>query len=318
MASAFSLNDEIQKSMIDVLASLMQVKVDWCPKYYHAGGFYSVETPLWGIMSSAAYGLVAHQAVPLKNANILDGIWRSYYNAFVRNVEQLGLSKLGLASQEEMRRCFELLCNRNHYPANSVAHVFAWSENSPSGGVTDFAIFQCKYSHGVFDDDGLKHIILEPTKDEVVNLSAGAWADVTVEALARQKVDVKSRIDGFDYCGMRLNRPDGRIARTTLGNIYFTRSRNVIGVKEGEGAKPDPLRQFLLQAIDELNQENPGGLPITYTEVDGVDDETMKNSGGCFVCDSAVGVVPILRINKINTYSNELVRIITTKFRSFF
>lgn len=281
--------------MIDVLDSLGPQE-NWCSKYYHAGTFFSIDTPLWGIRSSAMDGLVAHQAVPLKSSQPYDGLWRFCYNELVCRVERLGLDKFGLDSQEDLIRRIEILCNRNRYPANSVAHIYVWRENSSSGGITDFAIYQCKCPHRVYDDDGQKHIILNASVNEVVNLAVDSWTDVAVEAIARQKVEHKSRVDAFDYFGMVLNRPDGKIARTTSGNIYFTCGRNIIGVKEGEGAKSDALHSFLKQAIDELNAESQGRLPISYTEMDGIDDATLKSAGGCFVCDSAVGVVPILSL----------------------
>lgn len=303
--------------MIDVLEILMQEKPDtWCEKFYHSGSFHTLDTPLWGVRSSVHEGIVAHEVVPLKGNQPLDGLWRLHYSTIVRKMESLTLSKFDIDSQEDMRRRIAVLCQRNRYPANSLAHIFVWREGRVSSGKADYAIFQQRLQRHAFAESGLKRIIIQGTQHETINQAAGSWADIAVEACARRKVAERSRDDLIDYAGVELLKPDGRVARTTLGNIFLTASRRVIGVREGDGAAPCALLPFLKTAIDEINSQNDPILAITYEETDGLDDAMIKNASGCFVLDPAIGLAPIMRLR--TTYRNDLTNILAEKFRQLF
>lgn len=303
--------------MIDVLEMLMQEEPDmWCDKFYHNGAYHALDTPLWGVRSSVHEGIVAHEVVPLKGNHPFDGLWRHHYATIVRKMESIALSKFDIDSQDDMRQRIAVLCQRNRYPANSLAHIFVWREGRASSGKTDYAIFQQKLTRNAFADSGLKRIITQGTQEETINLAAGAWADIAVESSARRKVAERSRTDLIDYAGIELLRPDGRIARTTLGNIYITASRRVIGVREGDGAAPCSLLPFLRTAIDEINSESNPLLAITYEETDGIDDTMIKNASGCFVLDTAIGLAPIMRLR--TTFRNDLSNMLAEKFRQLF
>lgn len=303
--------------MIDVLSILTQEPQEtWCDKFYHNGAYKVTGAPLWGIGSSVWHGIVAHVAVPMKSSQPFDGLWRWHYNALLDEMEMLGLNKYDIDSQEDMKRRIAVLCQRNHYPANSMAHIYVWREGSPISGTADYAIFQKRLSANAFDDGGTKRIILEGGTGETINLRAGHWADRSVEAEAERKVKERSKDDLIDYAGMALYRPDGKIARTTLGNIYVTHRRNVTCVKDGEGAKPCALTPFLRTAIEEINEQNDPRLAITLSEADGIDDTMLTTASGCFVLDSEVGLAPIMRLR--TTFGNELTRQLAAKFRQLF
>lgn len=303
--------------MIDVLEMLMQEEPDtWCDKFYHKGSYHTLDTPLWGVRSSVHEGIVAHEVVPLKGNHPFDGLWRHHYATIVRKMENIALSKFDIDSQDDMRRRIAVLCQRNRYPANSLAHIFVWREGRVSSGKTDYAIFQQKLKRNAFAESGLKRIITQGTTGETINIAAGPWADIAVEASARRKVAERTKADLTDYAGIELLRPDGRIARTTLGNIYITNSRRVIGVREGEGAAPCALLPFLKTAIEEINGESNPLLAITYEETDGIDDTMIKNASGCFVLDTAIGLAPIMRLR--TTFRNDLTNILAEKFRQLF
>lgn len=303
--------------MTDVLEVLMDAPEDkWCGKYYHAGAYLPIETPLWGIRSSVFDGIVAHIVVPMRSGAPYDGIWRNHYRLLTSEMAKLQMSSLEIESSEDLARRLGTLCQRNHYPTHSLMHIFAWHERKTTGPVTDFAIFQSRRRNGLYEEDGQKHIILDAAPEAVINLGTGTWADIAVEAAARKKTEDKSHNDLIDYSGMRLNRPDGLMARTTLGNIYITHGREVIGVAEGQGAKPCAMKPLLMTAIDEYNHGKSETLRVAYREVEGISDKMLTVASGCFVCDSAVGMVPIMRLGR--TFNNELTRQIVSKFRQLF
>lgn len=304
--------------MINVLSIVEQDEPETlCGKYYHAGVYPTLETPLWGARSSVSSGIVATETVPLRGDQPYDGLWRLHYATLIGKMERLGLSRFDIDSQEDMRRRIAILCQRNHYPQNSLARIFAWREGRELSGKTHYAIFQQKLARPAFEDDGEKRIIIEGKPEETtVNLDDGPWADTVVEANARRRVAELSRKDCKTYAGMVLRRPDGRVARTTIGNLYLTRGRKVTAVREGGGAAPCALKPFLRTAIEELNSQNDPELAITYEEVDGIEFTMIKDAGGCFVLDNAIGLAPILRLGA--TFGNELTRNLAAKFRKLF
>lgn len=303
--------------MIDVIDMFTREEQPdaWCAKYYHAGVFPTFETPLWGVRSSAWSGIVACEVVPLKGNQPLDGLWRLHYASLVKKMERLGLSKFDIDSQDDLKRRIAILCQRNHYPQNSLAHILAWREGHEISGKTDYAIFQQKLTHPAFEDN-TKRIILDATPEETISLTAGPWADIAIESAARRKTAETSKARNITFAGMALLRPDGLVARTTLGNIYVTHGRKITTVKEGEGASPCALRPFLKTAIEEINSQNDPRLAITYEEVAGLDNTLLTTANGCFVLDNTVGLAPILRFR--TTYGNELTRTLAEKFRGLF
>lgn len=295
----------------------MQEEPDtWCAKYYHAGTYPTAETPLWGIRSSVWSGIVASEVVPLKGDQPLDGLWRLHYQTLVKKMERLSLSRFDVDSQEDMKRRIAIMCQRNHYPQSSLAHIIVWREGDNLSGKADYAIFQQKLPHPAFADDGTKRIILDATAEQTISLTAGPWADIATEAAARRKTAELAKEKNLPYAGMALIRPDGRVARTTLGNIYVTHGRKITTVKEGEGAIACALQPFLKTAIEEINSQNDPRLAITLEEVDGLDNTLLTTASGCFVLDNAVGLAPILRFR--TTYGNELARTLAEKFRELF
>lgn len=313
----FQMRSDKEEQMIDVLELLMQEEPDsWCPKFYHGGAFEPLGTPLWGIHSSVSGGIVAHETVPLKGNQPFDGLWRLHYATLTKKMESLSLSKFDIDSQEDMKRRIAVLCQRNKYPANSLAHIYVWREGRELNGKTDYAIFQSRLPRPAFDNSGLKLIILDASKEETININAGAWADVAVESAARRKTAERSKAELIDYAGMALINPNGKVVRTTIGNVYLTIGRKVIGVKEGEGATPCALRPFLKTAIDEINMGYDARLAISYKETDGLDNAMITEANSCFVLDSAIGLAPIMRMR--TTFRNDLARILEDKFRRLF
>lgn len=297
--------------MIDFLANFMIDTPDnWCGKYYYNGEYRELSEPLWGIKSSAVGGRYIHEVVPLRANHPYGNLWRDHFMSITRQMGILGLNEYDIDTSDTILRKIEVLASRNKYPAHSLAHIYVWREMSASGGVADYAIFQEKRETSVFETDGTRRIIINAADHEVVNLAAGPWADTIVEQVAHQRAMNRERREMIGIAGSCLLRPDKRIARTTIGNLYLISSGKIIGVAEGEGARQCILRPYLKEVLKDLN--------LNYEEVDGITPPMMTNAVECFICDAAIGIGRVLRIGEAKTFMHRLVPELSAKFNERF
>lgn len=297
--------------MIDFLANFMiDIPDNWCGKFYHNGEYRELSEPLWGIKSSAVGGRYIHEVVPLRANHPYGNLWRDHFMSITKQMGILGLNEYDIDTSDTILRKIEVLASRNKYPAHSLAHIYVWREMSASGGVADYAIFQEKRETSVFDADDTRRIIINAAEHEVINLQAGPWADTIVEQVAHQRAMDRERREMIGIAGACLLRPDQRIARTTIGNLYLISSREIIGVADGEGARQCILRPHLKEVVKSLK--------LNYEEVDGITPPMMTNAVECFICDAAIGIGRVLRIGEAKTFMHRLVPELSAKFNERF
>ncbi len=297
--------------MIDFLANFMiDIPDNWCDKYYHDGEYHQLSEPLWGIKSSAVGGRFIHEVVPLRANHPYGNLWRDHYMSITKQMGVLGLNDYDIDTSDTILRKIEILASRNKYPAHSLAHIYVWREISASGGVADYAIFQEKRETSIFETDSTRRIIVNAAEHEVINLAAGEWSDTIVEQVAHQRAMDRERREMIGIAGACLLRPDRRIARTTIGNIYFISSGKIIGVSDGEGARRCILRPHLRDIAKSLR--------LNYEEVDGITPPIITNAVECFICDASIGIGRVLRLGEAKTFIQKLVPELSAKLSERF
>lgn len=255
----------------------------WCEKYIWHGRYRPMGEPLWGGRSSAMGGLVLRQVVALRAAEVYLPLWPAHWALLCEQAALLGFSPSDLGTPTDMRDEIRLLASRNHYPAHSLAHIVLWTDVGGLGLGLEHAIFQSRLELSPFNVEVEPLFLLEASASAIVNDGFGSWADAPVEELAADKARQEA------LAGACLMLSDRRLARTTLGNIFFVLpGGRVIGV--GRNARPDALCRFVKEK--RLFER----FRMTYEEVDGIGQPTVTEAMECFVCDSAIGLRPVMSI----------------------
>lgn len=255
----------------------------WCDKYIWHRRYRAIGEPLWGGRSSAMGGLVLRQVVALRAAEVYLPLWPAHWGLLCEQAALMGFSPSVLGSPTDMRDEIKLLASRNHYPAHSLAHIVLWLDVGGAGLGLDHAIFQSRLDQSPFVVGAEPLFLLEASASAIVNDGFGSWADAPVETLAAGRARQEA------LAGACLMLPDRRLARTTLGNIFFIMpGGRVVGV--GRNARPDALCRFVREK--RLFEQ----FRMTYEEVDGVGQPIVTEALECFVCDSAIGLRPVMSI----------------------
>lgn len=277
----------------DILSLLGEPGDAWCGKYILDGKYHAVEEPLWGVRSSVLSGLVASQAVALRSAEPYITLWPLHWEILAGQLARMGVAEVEFDTSEELRRAIWLLASRNHYPAHSLAHIFVWLEQAATGDAVRSAVFQRKLDKGIMEVVARPLFLLAGAKVAAVGDGYDPWRDGAVEAVA----DRTARSQGCD--GAALTLADGRLARTTIGNIFFfLPGARVVGV--GRNARPDALCRLMFEKrlFDRFK--------LTYEEHDAIGQTIITEAQECFVCDSALGLQPVMSIGTNKRFFNRV------------
>ncbi len=290
------------------LLSLVDMPSDsWCKKYICDGNYLPVTNSLWGIRSSTASGLTVRQVVAMRAGEPYITLWPWHWRLILEQLPRIGVSEIEFSTSENLRREIWLLATRNRYPAHSLAHIVIWLEDMPCGRQLRHAIFQSRLPKSIFDisaDHPLN--LMPPSRLTAVNDTAGSWADATIEALATNRAKTQ-QCDGA--C---LTLPNGNLARTTLGNIFFfLPGGRVIG--SNRGSRPDALCQFV------QDKDLFGHFNFKYEEVEGFSQHIITDAVECFICDATIGLQPVMSLGTTKRFrrtatsamADELRRLVT-------
>ncbi len=275
---------------IDLLSMVDMPPDNWCANFYLDGKYLPVDNPLWGIRTSLSSGLLSTLHVPMRAGEPYIALWPWLWRSLINAASTIGIPEYQLPSSETLRHEIWLITTRNRYPAHSLIHILLYHDISPLGTHPRYALFQSRLPKSIFDvtsPDALN--LLAPTNLATVNPHAGPWADTPVESLARIKAQ-QQHLDGA--C---LILPDGRLARTTLGNIFlFLPGGHILASRQG--ATPDALCDF----ITSNNLFHKFNLHIDYQ--DGFDNATINAAEECFVCSTSVGLRPVLSLGSTKRF----------------
>ena len=279
----------------------------YCGRYYYDGAYRELSEPLWSISSSVWRGQRVRMEIPMRGN--VPFLWRDHYVTLVEEIEEAGMDKFSFATSDTLLRYIEVLASKNHYPQNSIMEVVVWTEATGLEERTSFAIFQKRLNHRAFDivKGEALHLTLEDGEEmHLPGRHADIWGiGASIEALAHKKA-LQMRYDGA--CVVNA---DGRIARTSLGNIYtvMTESR-IYGVSVEGGARRDPVEASLMRIIREES--------LHYVALPGLDKETMEEAVGCFVVSSALGLRPVVSAGTGKRYYTDMAYRLADRLRSLF
>ena len=187
--------------------------------------------------------------------------------------------------------------------------VVVWSDMLNFREKTEYAIFQRRLNHRAFDviKGSVLHLSLEDKENLRLPQMTADTCGIgrTIEAYARRR----AFNNGLD--GACLLNSEGRIARTTAGNIYTVMPDNqVFGVSEIGGAKKDALEASLMRILREEKLE--------YIAKPGLDAVTMETATGCFVAGSAIGLKPVVSAGTNKRYFTDSAYRLADRLRSLF
>lgn len=269
---------------LDLLTMVEMPSDAWCKKYICDGNYMPVTDTPWGIRSSIANGLAIRQVVALRAGEPYITLWPWHWRLILAQLPRLGINEMELSTSESLRHEIWLLATRNRYPAHSLAHIVIWLEFLPVGRQLRHAIFQSRLPKSIFDvaPDNPLHL-MPPSRLSVVNDTAGSWADTSVESLAI------SRAKSQQFDGACLTLPNGNLARTTLGNIFFFLPDGCV-VGSNRGTRPDALCQFI------KDKDLFGHFKFSYEEVEGFSQPIITEALECFICDATLGLRPVMSL----------------------
>ncbi|MBQ2322177.1 MAG: hypothetical protein II375_06435 [Bacteroidales bacterium] len=269
---------------MDLLSMLDLPPDDWCDKYIQDGNYLKTADAVWGVRSSVLTGLALRHVVALRAGEPYLPLWPWHWRLILDELPRIGVSEIEFPTSKDLRDEIWLLATRNRYPANSLAHIVVWQEKLSGGYSLRHAIFQSRRPRPLFDYDPRRSLRLSaPTPLSVVGGNSGVWAEGPIEALAQRNAED----EGLDGACLALE--NGNLARASIGNIFFLlRGGRVVG--SSRGAKPDALCEF---AKDSGIWDK---FPFHYEEMEGIPQNIVFEAEECFVCDSALGVQPVVSV----------------------
>ncbi len=256
----------------------------WCDKYYQGGEYLKTADAVWGIRSSVYSAIAIRHVVALRAGEPYLTLWPYHWRLLMAELPRIGVNAIEFTSSEALRQEIWLLATRNRYPANSLIHIVIWQEQKSCGKALRHALFQSRMSRALFDCDPRKALRLAPPSEYgIVGGNAGAWSETSIEALAQRSAEEA----GLD--GACLQLANGRIARVTVGNIFFLlQGGRVVG--SSLGTRPDALCDYVREkGLWER-------LRLKYEEMEGIPQSVIYEALECFVCDAVLGLQPVLSV----------------------
>lgn len=254
----------------------------WCRRWYHLAqrAFFDLDHPLWGVATSAWRGLLAEQVVPLRAREPI--LWRAHYELLERKMRLLGLDSYALPKSDDLLNAVYLLCHRNQYPPNSVAHIVAWQLDE---GGTDMAIFQRLTPANPLEVNSEPLFLQRAAPSFYMQISS--YDSVGSNRFLETLSDRQARQESLD--GAVLAGPDGTLRRSTRGNIFLLLPDAwALAVSHEAGAALDALDGPLRTVFEQRNmrlRETPG-----FTAAD------ISDAFECFVCSSEVGLRAVMSL----------------------
>ncbi len=267
---------------------------------YHGGSYPSVDTPLWGVESSVWRGKVVEEDIALRGNEPY--LFAEHVNLIREKCNAMGIDTLQLPSADEMRERIAKLVHRNNYTPNfTLAHFVLWTERDGETERVDYAIFQSPLRQNVYEYEQ-KSLYLRGGDElsKICNFHQKGLVNynVATEAMLAEMAERK----GLD--GACVTDSEGRIVRTTLGNIYLMmKGAEVKGVSYSHGGMRDAMNDIL-----EIELQKSG---YKFSRVEGftADDVRMGNNDvfECFVCGAAVGVRHVMSVGTEKRFMKRLV-----------
>lgn len=269
---------------MDILADLTGIdpianhvsKRQWCEKICVDGTITKCGELVSDINSSPFHtGLCISDEFALKGNQPFQ--WREHYMNIVDSLVKIGVDRNVIPFSDELKRRIEVLCQKNHYPPYSLVKLIFWLD-ADSG--LHYAILHERLKKSPYDPSR-EHFFVSIFRELPIFPSEYSWIQFPsfVDSLARKDAQ-RQKLD--EACLVDSN---GRIVRTTAGNIYLLMKGSLVGVGYADGALKDPI----CQCVEEAAKTH--GYEVKY--VVGITEGLLNKASECFIVSSKSGVTPV-------------------------
>lgn len=309
LKSLLFLSNKI-KMMIDLIDSISDSKkterideqYNYCQKISIDGQIADVDANWCNVWSAfITNGLCFSEKVVCKGN--VPYLWREHYYNITEALSKLQLSAYDMLQSKDLLRRIEVLCQKNHYPPYSVVRIIIWLQNEDNK--LHYCIIQQRLSKIPYIVNTEK--ILLTTYEYPLTITPFSWIDQPNAFYTIAHNDAKNR----NYNGACIINGNNEIITTTLGNLYLIVSQYIIGVQYDNGARRDPIEEYIAKAAEQL------GYKFKFLH-GGVNMKMLSEAHDCFVGGTTFGIKPILGFDTTIRYRRENSLKLAAKFYDLF
>lgn len=194
-------------------------------------------------------------------------------------------------------RRIEILAAKNHYPGHSQMYLAVWLEDNR----LHYTIQQCRIEGSIFDTRHEPIFLYEYT-DEQLPLSPYNCIPrpSLMHSMAMRQMQQKYELQ--EYAGAVFMNSEGKVVRSTIGNLYILVDNTLITPKSQSGSYLDALTETVEIVAAQI------GLSFQYSS--GFTPDDIHNATECMVASNEHGLYLVRGMGQARFLPNRLAKLI--------